>query len=85
MQPARTYKLVSTLFLGLVISLGSGCQPKSAAPPAKPSNQAAEDNRSIYRQAIDEAKSLEKRINDRAIDPEEKARLDQQNPSGQDQ
>jgi hypothetical protein len=85
MQPARVFKLVSTFFFGSVILLGVGCQKKSAPPPAKTSNQAAENDRSIYRQAIDEAKSLEKRINDRAIDPEEKARLDKQNPSGQDQ
>ena len=85
MQPIRVFKLVSTFFLGSVILLGVGCQKKSAPPPAKPSNQAAEENRSIFRQAIDEAKSLEKRINDRAIDPEEKARLDGQSPAGQDQ
>lgn len=85
MQPARVFKLVSTFFFGLVILLVVGCQPKPEAAPAKPANQAAEDSRSTYRQAIDEAKSLEKRINDRAIDPEEKARLDKQNPSGQDQ
>ncbi|MFM7115427.1 MAG: hypothetical protein ACKO0N_02215, partial [Planctomycetota bacterium] len=70
MAPGRVSKFSTFLILGLVSSLGVGCQPKSATPksatpPAKPSNQAAEDNRSIYRQAIDEAKSLEKRINDR--------------------
>jgi hypothetical protein len=85
MQPARVFKLVSTFFFGSVILLGVGCQKKSAPPPAKPSNQAVENNSSVYRQAIDEAKSLEKRINDRSIDLGEKARFGGQNPAGQDQ
>lgn len=85
MQPARVSKLAALSILGLAISLAVGCQPKPDAIPAKPANQAAEDSRSIYRQAIDQAKSLEKRINDRAIDPEEKARLEGGNPAGQDQ
>lgn len=85
MQTARANKLASLVIFGVAISLGVGCQPKPSAAPAKPTTQPAEDSRSIYRQAIDEAKSLEKRINDRAIDPEEKARLDAQAPAGQDQ
>ncbi|MFO0455354.1 MAG: hypothetical protein ACK5Z0_05040 [Planctomycetota bacterium] len=85
MRPARAFKFASLSIFGLAISLAVGCQPKPDATPAKPANQAAEDRRSIYRQAIDEAKSLEKRINDRAIDPEEKARLEGGNPSGQEQ
>jgi len=85
LTPDRVSKFALLFIIGAVVSLGVGCQPKPAAAPSKPANQAAEDNRSIYRQAIDQAKSLEKRINDRAIDPEEKAQLDSQTPGGQDQ
>lgn len=85
MQPSRVSKLVSFPILGLVMLLGVGCQPKSAPAPDRPAKQSAEDNRSIYRQAIDEAKSLEKRINDRAIDPEEKGRFGGEQSPGQDQ
>lgn len=73
----------------LLVALGliaSGCQPKQTESPAKAGGAVQKnDQRSVYRQAIDQAKGLEKQINDRAIDPGEKARLGGADPTGQDQ
>jgi hypothetical protein len=67
-------------------SLAVGCKPKSDRPPtAAQGNPKQEQEKSVYRQAIDQAKGLEKQINDRAIDPGEKARLGGPDPTGQDQ
>jgi hypothetical protein len=56
-------------------SLAVGCKPKSDRPPTTaPANPKQEQE-----------KGLEKQINDRAIDPGEKARLGGPDPTGQDQ
>lgn len=85
MSLMRSIKSTSAITFGLTLLVCVGCQPGTAKRQAEPSGEAVEDNRSIYRQAIDQAKSLEKRINDRAIDPEEKARMEGNDPAGQDQ
>ncbi len=71
--------------LGLALCGASGCKPKPPKPLATPPAVQSDDQRSVYRQAIDQAKALEKQINDRAIDPGEKARLGGPDPTGQDQ
>lgn len=77
---------VNLMFWGLcgpAVLTGAGCRQPDSPPAAQPAVNSQEDQRSVFRQAIDQAKSLEKRINDRAIDPGEKGRIDEADPTGQ--
>lgn len=83
-QPLR--RSAALVLLVAFAGLLPGCKPKADKPqPAGPASVKQNNEPSIYRQAIDQAKGLEKQINDRAIDPGEKARLGGPDPTGQDQ
>jgi hypothetical protein len=79
--------LALALALALAVAaLSAGCKPKAERlRPAGAADAQQKGEPSVYRQAIDKAKALEKQINDRAIDPGEKARLGGPDPTGQDQ
>lgn len=78
-----TRNLFLLMFSMAVVIVEPGCRQPESKPAADPAASSQEDQRSVFRQAIDQAKSLEKRINDRAIDPGEKGRIDETDPTGQ--
>jgi hypothetical protein len=90
--PARPPRLaclalvgVGLLFFGAV-GCGRPAAPDPIVPAKSPVSEAPQrDQPSVFRQAIDQAKGLEKKINDRAIDPGENARLGGPDPTGQNQ
>lgn len=88
-QSVRTgnWRITSSVckLIGVSVCLwGVGCRPVENQPSARPvGDKSIEEQSSVFRQAIDQAKSLEKRINDRAIDPGENGRIDETDPTGQ--